>query len=93
MGELRWYLANNWRWPMKGEVIALGVLLLAVPLFKTIQTIQMTKRYAHLAPAHNQAAVDRLVEFHAEPASASPSDTKTGTEPESHHDQILASVQ
>ena len=24
-------------------------------------TIQMTMRYAHLAPEHNQAAVDRLV--------------------------------
>jgi hypothetical protein len=26
-------------------------------------TIQMSMRYAHLSPDHNQSAVDRLVEF------------------------------
>ena len=33
------------------------------------KTIQMTTRYAHLAPAHNQATVDRLVSFQTPPAS------------------------
>jgi integrase len=36
------------------------------------RTIQMTMRYAHLAPEHNLAAVEKLVEFSA--------DTKTDTE-------------
>ncbi len=43
----------------------------------------MTKRYAHLAPADNQAAVDRLVAFRspivAEPAPAGPSATSSAT--------------
>jgi hypothetical protein len=34
--------------------------------------IQMTMRYAHLAPAHNLAAVERL--------AGTPTDTRTGTD-------------
>lgn len=36
------------------------------------KTIQMTKRCAHLAPAHNQAAVDRLVSFQMREACHEP---------------------
>jgi len=70
-----------------------GVSLLTISELMGHKRIQLTKRYAHLAPAHNQAAVDRLVEFHAETAAASPTDTKTDTGPESYNDQRLAGVQ
>ena len=53
-----------------------GVSRLSISGLMRYKTIQMTKRYAHLAPAHNQAAVDRLVQFRADPAaSVSPTDT------------------
>jgi hypothetical protein len=38
-----------------------GVDLPTVAELMGHSSIQMTKRYAHLAPQHNRAAVDRLV--------------------------------
>lgn len=51
------------------------------------KTIQMTMRYAHLAPAHQLAAVERLAAFQlpaAEPdesAQSEPSATSSATDP------------
>ena len=42
------------------------------------RTIQMTMRYAHLAPEHKQAAVDRLASFSAKSRKKA-TGTKTGT--------------
>ena len=69
-----------------------GVSLRTISELMGHKTIQMTMRYAHLAPGHNRAAVDRLVQCRAEPASESPTDTVSGTKPESHDDQTLAMV-
>jgi hypothetical protein len=43
------------------------------------KTIQMTCRYAHLAPEHELAAVERLCETEA--AQKEPTDTRTDTGP------------
>jgi hypothetical protein len=60
-----------------------GVDLLTISELMGHKTIQMTKRYAHLAPAHNQAAVDRLVSFQspseAVPVPEEPSATPSAT--------------
>jgi len=50
------------------------------------KTIQMTMRYAHLAPAHQLAAVERLASGFPQGApttSANPTDTRTDTSPQS----------
>jgi hypothetical protein len=53
-----------------------GVDLRAVAELMGHKTIQMTMRYAHLAPAHKLAAVERLaVGFQMD----RPTDTKTDT--------------
>lgn len=52
-----------------------GVDLLTISESMGHKAIQMTKRYAHLAPAHNQAAVDRLVTFQSESSSEEASAT------------------
>ena len=79
--DFTWYCLRH---TFVSRLAMAGVSLVTISDLMGHNTIQMTKRYAHLAPAHNQAAVDRLVEFHAEPVSESPRDTKTGTAPESH---------
>jgi hypothetical protein len=67
-----------------------GSDLLTISELMGHRTIQMTKRYAHLAPAHNQDAVDRLVFFRlaqtgkeSVDAPVEPSATTTATSPES----------
>ena len=41
------------------------------------RTIQMTKRYAHLAPVHNLDAVDRLVAYQTQQTSKEPKNAAT----------------
>ncbi|MGC9293605.1 MAG: tyrosine-type recombinase/integrase, partial [Acidobacteriaceae bacterium] len=43
-----------------------GVDIRTVAQLMGHRTIQMTMRYAHLAPDHNQSAVDRLASFSRE---------------------------
>ena len=73
-----------------------GVDLLTISELMGHKTIQMTKRYAHLAPAHNQAAVDRLVAFQspseAEPVPAEPSATPSATASETLEEAETAVV-
>jgi hypothetical protein len=55
-----------------------GVDLRTVAELMGHKTIQMTMRYAHLAPQHNLAAVERLVSFKShsgEPAECEPADS------------------
>jgi integrase len=81
--DFTWYCLRH---TFASRLAMAGVDLLTISELMGHKTIQMTKRYAHLAPAHNQAAVDRLVAFQspsaAEPVPAEPSATPSATGPE-----------
>jgi hypothetical protein len=64
-----------------------GVDLRTVQELMGHKTIQMTVRYAHLAPKHQLAAVERLCDTGA--AQNEPTDTKTDT---SSSEQSVAAV-
>ncbi len=68
-----------------------GVDLRTVQQLMGHKTIQMTCRYAHLAPEHELAAVERLCETEA--AQKEPTDTRTDTSPEAvvESELVLAS--
>jgi integrase len=55
-----------------------GVDILTIFELMGHRTIQMTKRYAHLAPAHNQDAVDRLLSYQSPQASKEPETAAVG---------------
>jgi integrase len=78
--DFTWYCLRH---TFASRLAMAGVDLLTISELMGHKTIQMTKRYAHLAPAHNQAAVDRLVAFQspseAEPVPAEPSATPSAT--------------
>lgn len=46
------------------------------------RTLQMVMRYAHLAPAHQLEAVERLTQATAASAQTGPTDTTTDTRPQ-----------
>jgi len=58
--DFTWYCLRH---TFASRLAMAGVDLLTIAELMGHRTIQMTKRYAHLAPAHSQAAVDRLVSF------------------------------
>jgi integrase len=58
--DFTWYCLRH---TFASRLAMAGVDLLTISELMGHRTIQMTKRYAHLAPAHNQNAVDRLVSF------------------------------
>ena len=74
--DFTWYCLRH---TFASRLAMAGVDLLTISELMGHKTIQMTKRYAHLAPAHNQAAVDRLVTFHSVPAPEEASATRTAT--------------
>lgn len=74
--DFTWYCLRH---TFASRLAMAGVDLLTISELMGHKTIQMTKRYAHLAPAHNQAAVDRLVAFQSEPVPAEPSATASAT--------------
>jgi integrase len=76
--DFTWYCLRH---TFASRLAMAGVDLLTISELMGHKTIQMTKRYAHLAPAHNQAAVDRLVTFYSEPSSQEPSATRSATSP------------
>jgi site-specific recombinase XerD len=58
---------ENYTWHCNRHTFASRLVMAGVDIRTVAQlmghaTIQMTMRYAHLAPEHNRAAVDRLVE-------------------------------
>lgn len=57
-------------------LVMAGVAIRTVAQLMGHRTIQMTMRYAHLAPDHNRRAVDRLASFSREVAA-----TKSATGP------------
>jgi integrase len=61
MAELKDYTWHCNRHTFASRLVMAGVDLRTVAQLLGHATIQMTMRYAHLAPEHNQAAVDRLV--------------------------------
>jgi len=81
--DFTWYCLRH---TFASRLAMAGVDLLTISELMGHRTIQMTKRYAHLAPEHNQDAVDRLVSYEApqtseehEPAPAEPSATTSAT--------------
>jgi len=85
--DFTWYCLRH---TFASRLAMAGVDLLTISELMGHRTIQMTKRYAHLAPAHNQDAVDRLVSVHVPQTSKEigtapdePSATTTATRPES----------
>jgi integrase len=64
--DFTWYCLRH---TFASRLAMAGVDLLTIRDLMGHKTIQMTTRYAHLAPAHNQAAVDRLVSFQTPQAS------------------------
>jgi integrase len=85
--DFTWYCLRH---TFASRLAMAGVDLLTISELMGHRTIQMTKRYAHLAPAHNQDAVDRLVSFQLPQTSkelrtapSEPSATTTATGAES----------
>jgi integrase len=91
--DFTWYCLRH---TFASRLAMAGVDLLTISELMGHKTIQMTKRYAHLAPAHNQAAVDRLVGFQSSsdpvPVPAEPSATTSATEPKMLAEAELAVV-
>ena len=58
--EFTWYCLRH---TFASRLVMAGVDLRTVAELMGHKTIQMTMRYAHLAPEHNLAAVERLVSF------------------------------
>jgi site-specific recombinase XerD len=61
------------------RLVMSGVGLREVQDLMGHKSIQMTCRYAHLAPSHQLAAVEKLAAFSAQTHTAEPTDTKTDT--------------
>ncbi len=76
--DFTWYCLRH---TFASRLVMAGVNLRTVAELMGHKTIQMTMRYAHLAPEHNLAAVERLVSFKS--YSGEPS------EPESAFDDSL----
>jgi hypothetical protein len=77
-----------------------GVDILTISELMGHTTIQMTKRYAHLAPAHNQDAVDRLLSYQVTPPASQepetpvePSATTSATDVQSAEAALAVVVQ
>jgi site-specific recombinase XerD len=78
--DFTWYCLRH---SFASRLVMAGVDLRTVAELMGHKTIQMTMRYAHLAPAHRLAAVERLV---SQPATLSaPSATISATGPEAEN--------
>lgn len=78
MRDFTWYCLRH---RFASRLVMAGVDLRTVAELMGHKTIQMTMRYAHLAPAHQLAAVERIVPASV-PAQPEPSAAKTATGPE-----------
>lgn len=88
--DFTWYCLRH---TFASRLVMAGVDIRTVAELMGHKTIQMTMRYAHLAPTHQLAAVERLVpQPTAESAlPAKPTDTisDTGSEDASHRDLVM----
>jgi site-specific recombinase XerD len=85
--DFTWYCLRH---SFASRLVMAGVDLRTVAELMGHKTIQMTMRYAHLAPAHRLAAVERIVSQQV--AQAEPSATTTATEPKAEVLRSQASV-
>jgi site-specific recombinase XerD len=85
--DFTWYCLRH---DFASRLVMAGVDLRTVAELMGHKTIQMTMRYAHLAPAHRLAAVERIVSQQV--AQAEPSATTTATEPKAEVLRSQASV-
>ena len=77
--DFTWYCLRH---TFASRLVMSGVDLASVRDLMGHKNIQMTMRYAHLAPAHKLEAIERLVSFGRAvkgPKSQKPTDTKTDT--------------
>jgi integrase len=77
--DFTWYCLRH---TFASRLVMAGVDLPTVSYLMGHKTIQMTMKYAHLAPSHKSAAIERLVSFGKAPVSMKPpkpTDTKTDT--------------
>jgi site-specific recombinase XerD len=97
--EFTWYCLRH---TFASRLVMAGVDIRTVAELMGHRTIQMTMRYAHLAPAHKLAAVERLAVGHLEGAADTdasggqqnrPTDTRTDTEPNAGLQQGSQEVQ
>jgi len=85
--DFTWYCLRH---SFASRLVMAGVDLRTVAELMGHKTIQMTMRYAHLAPAHRLAAVERIV---SQPAVlAEPSATRSATDPEEGNSESAAVV-
>jgi len=84
--DFTWYCLRH---TFASRLVMSGADLRTVAELMGHKTIQMTMRYAHLAPAHQLAAVERLAAFHlpsahaeSQTASGEPIAATSSTEPE-----------
>ncbi len=82
---------HDLRHTFASRLVMAGVDLRTVQELMGHRSIQMTCRYAHLAPAHNLEAVERLSGGHT--PLAGPTDTKTDTKVIAQSISTLAKVQ
>ena len=80
-GGIRHFTWHDLRHTFASRLVMLGVQLRTVQELVGHKNIQMTCRYAHLAPAHQLAAVERLVSFDS-PAAIQEQSTDTTTDTE-----------
>lgn len=93
--DFTWYCLRH---TFASRLVMAGVDLRTVAELMGHQQIQMTMRYAHLAPAHTLAAVERLVDNPSQGRKASeadtvreePSATTTATSPKTENRNCLA---
>jgi Phage integrase family len=80
--DFTWYCLRH---TFASRLVMVGVRLRTIAELMGHKTIQLTMRYAHLAPAHQLAAVECLVSQPSvgSAAQAEPSDTTTDTSTES----------
>ena len=74
--DFTWYCLRH---TFASRLVMAGVDLRTVAELMGHKTIQMTMRYAHLAPAHQRSAVERLVSFQGDSADAERQAKETDT--------------
>jgi integrase len=89
IGDFTWHCLRH---TFASRLVMSGVDLRMVPVLMGHKDIQMTCRYAHLAPKHELAAVEKLAGFSDTPRTEQPTDTKTSTSTIEAGENISAEV-
>lgn len=86
--KIRDYSWHCNRHTFASRLVMAGVDLRTVAELMGHSSIQMTMRYAHLAPQHNRAAVDRLVSL----SDSRATETKSSKAPKRENELVTKSV-